>query len=53
MAVRRLLVDGLQSPLFNRDVHRSELLATLYFVRSRLVDDVAWVGFDTHEMGTR
>ena len=38
-AVRGLMVDGLQSPLFNPDVHPSELLATLYFVRSRLVDD--------------
>src|SRR5450432_3896603 len=34
-AVRRLLSDGLQSPLFDRDVHPSELLATLYFVRRR------------------
>jgi hypothetical protein len=32
-------VAGLQSPLFNRDVHPSELLATLYFVRLRLIDD--------------
>jgi hypothetical protein len=38
-AVRQLLADGLQSPLFNRDVHPSELLATLYYVRLRLADD--------------
>ena len=37
-AVRRLLADGLQSPLFNRDVHPSELLATLYYVRLRFAD---------------
>ena len=49
-AVRRLLTDGLQSPLFNRDVHRSELLATLYFVRSRLADDVVVRRLDRHEL---
>jgi hypothetical protein len=38
-AVSQLLTDGLESPLFNRDVHPSELKATLYFVRSRLTAD--------------
>jgi hypothetical protein len=50
-AVRRLLVDGLQSPLFNRDVHSSELLATLYFVQSRLADDAVPRRLDTHKLG--
>jgi hypothetical protein len=48
-AVRRLLSDGLQSPLFDRDVHPSELLATLYFVRRRLADDVVPRRLDTHD----
>jgi hypothetical protein len=52
-AVRRLLTDGLQSPLFNRDVHPSELLATLYFVHSRLADDGVSLRLDTHDMETR
>jgi hypothetical protein len=50
-AVRRLLTDGLQSPLYNRDVHPSELLATLYFVRSRLADDSVPRHPDTHKLG--
>jgi hypothetical protein len=51
MAVRRLLADGLQSPLFNRDVHPSELLATLYFVRLRLTDEVVVLRrLDAHEL---
>jgi hypothetical protein len=49
-AVRRLLADGLQSPLFNRDVHPSELLATLYFVRLRLADDAAPRRLDRYEL---
>jgi hypothetical protein len=49
-AVRGLLVDGLQSPLFNRDVHPSELLATLYFVRVRLAGDVVAGRLDAHEL---
>jgi hypothetical protein len=49
-AVRRLLADGLQSPLFNRDVHPSELLATLYFIRLRLVDDAVPRRLDRHEL---
>ncbi len=36
--VRRLLTDGCGSPLYNKDIHPSELLATLYFLRSRLRD---------------
>jgi hypothetical protein len=50
IAVRRLLADGLQSPLFNRDVHPSELLATLYFIRLRLVDDAVSRRLDRHEL---
>jgi hypothetical protein len=52
-AVRRLLADGLQSPLFNRDVHPSELLATLYFVRLRLADDAVPRRLDTHKLEAR
>lgn len=48
-AVRGLLLDGLQSP-FNRDVHPSELLATLYFVRERLADDAVARRLETHEL---
>jgi hypothetical protein len=33
LAVHRLLTDGCASPLYNRDVHISELRATLYYVR--------------------
>ena len=45
-ALRALLTNGCESPLYNRDVHPSELLATLYYVRSRLatVAPVAGVG---------
>jgi hypothetical protein len=49
-AIRRLLADGLQSPLFNRDVHPSELRATLYFVRLRLADDAVPGRRDAHEL---
>jgi hypothetical protein len=31
--VRRLLTDGCESPLYNRDVHISELRAALYYLR--------------------
>ena len=51
-AARRLLTDGRQSPLFNHDVHPSELLATLYFVRSRLADDAVAHRFDTYRFDT-
>lgn len=33
-----LLADGCGSPLYNPDVHASELWATLYYARSRLED---------------
>jgi len=36
VALHRLLTDGCASPLFNRDVHPSELRATVHYVRSRL-----------------
>jgi hypothetical protein len=32
--LRKLLSDGCESPLYNPDVHVSELRATLYYVRS-------------------
>lgn len=32
-AVHKLLTDGCESPLYNRDVHMSELRATLYYLR--------------------
>jgi hypothetical protein len=34
--VRALLTDGCRSPLYNRDVHVSELRATLYYLRAGL-----------------
>jgi len=34
--VHRLLTSGCDSPLYNPDIHPSEMLATLYFLRSRL-----------------
>ena len=34
--LRRLVRDGCDSPLYNSDIHPSELRATLYHVRSRL-----------------
>lgn len=43
VALHRLLTDGCASPLYNRDVHPSELRATLHYVRCRLgtsVDDL-------------
>ena len=36
--LNRLLSDGCQSPLYNPDVHVSELTATLYYARSALRD---------------
>jgi len=30
---RKLLTDGCDSPLYNRDIHVSELWATLYYLR--------------------
>jgi hypothetical protein len=36
LALHRLLTDGCASPLYNHDVHPSELRATLYYVRARL-----------------
>lgn len=36
LALHRLLTDGCASPLYNCEVHPSELRATLYYVRSRL-----------------
>jgi hypothetical protein len=35
--LHRLLTDGCESPLYNRDVHPSELRATIFYVRSRLI----------------
>jgi hypothetical protein len=35
-AVRRLLSDGRDSPLYNPDIHPSELRATLYYVHAAL-----------------
>jgi hypothetical protein len=35
--VRALLRDGCKSPLYNPEVHESELLATLYYVREGLL----------------
>jgi hypothetical protein len=32
--IRDLMTDGCKSPLFNPDVHISELLATLYYLRA-------------------
>jgi hypothetical protein len=33
LAIKKLLTDGCTSPLYNRDVHISELWATLYYLR--------------------
>lgn len=35
-ALHRLLTDGCESPLYNAEVHPSELRATIFYVRSRL-----------------
>lgn len=35
-ALHDLVSDGCESPLYNPEVHVSELRATLYFARSRL-----------------
>ena len=34
--LRRLLTDGCRSPLYNPDIHISELRATLYYLRAGL-----------------
>lgn len=34
--LHRLLTDGCESPLYNPDVHSSELRATVFYLRSRL-----------------
>jgi len=34
--LRRLLTDGCRSPLYNPDIHISELRAALYYLRARL-----------------
>jgi hypothetical protein len=39
--LRELLADGCNSPLYNPDIHVSELHATLHHVRVALVDDDA------------
>lgn len=36
--VRRLLTSGCDSPLYNPDLHVSELHASMYFLRCRLQD---------------
>jgi hypothetical protein len=36
VALHRLLTDGCESPLYNAEVHPSELRATIFYVRSRL-----------------
>jgi len=36
VALHRLLTDGCASPLYNPEIHHSELRSTLYYVRSRL-----------------
>jgi hypothetical protein len=36
--LRRLLRDGCQSPLYNRDVHTSELRATLYYTKQAIAE---------------
>ena len=33
LAIRKLLTDGCESPLYNRDIHMSELRAALYYLR--------------------
>ncbi len=47
VAVHRLLTDGCASPLYNRDVHPSELRATLHYVRCRLGTSVDSLPSDT------
>jgi len=34
LAIHKLLTDGCESPLFNPDVHMSELRATLFYLRA-------------------
>ena len=33
LETHKLLTDGCDSPLYNRDIHVSELWATLYYLR--------------------
>jgi hypothetical protein len=47
VALHRLLTDGCASPLYNRDVHPSELRATLHYVRCRLGTSVDSLPSDT------
>jgi hypothetical protein len=47
-ALRDLLSDGCESPLYNTDVHLSELWATLYYVRSGL-----WRAADQTNLSSR
>jgi hypothetical protein len=51
VALHRLLTDGCASPLYNGDVHTSELRATLYYVRSRLGagprERLSWLASDS------
>jgi hypothetical protein len=35
LAIEKLLTDGCASPLYNPDIHMSELRATLYYLRGR------------------
>lgn len=47
VALHRLLTDGCASPLYNRDIHPSELRATLHYVRCRLGTSVDSLPSDT------
>jgi hypothetical protein len=40
-ALHALLSNGCESPLYNREVHISELRATLYYVRRQLRSEAA------------
>jgi hypothetical protein len=48
--VRRLLTSGCESPLYNPDIHPSEMLAALYFLRSRLSERPESSGRDRYEV---
>ncbi|HJS95545.1 MAG TPA: hypothetical protein VJ741_14880 [Solirubrobacteraceae bacterium] len=39
LAIHKLLTDGCLSPLYNPDIHMSELRATLYYLRSEPVGE--------------
>jgi hypothetical protein len=45
--LNRLLRDGCDSPLYNRDVHPSELRATLYYAQQALAE-YRWRRDDSH-----